>query len=112
MMTRKEALQVLGLPENADRESVERAYRRLARRYPPELQPDRFRRIDVAYRHLISLAERLETALQSSTGKDKEVDLDIFRSLPALPDETFEKALCELRTLFVLDILFPPSKKS
>ncbi len=111
-LTRGEALQILGLSQDADAAAVEKAYRRLARRYPPELQPEKFRHIDAAYRFLISPAHRLETALHGYKTHEPKIDPEIFRSVPPLSETTLEKAAQQLRTLFLLDILYPPSKDS
>lgn len=54
--------EILGLPMDASGEAVERAYRRMALRYPPELHPERFSEIHRAYRRLSSLEERLADA--------------------------------------------------
>lgn len=53
---------VLGLPAAATVEEITRAYRKLARRYPPELAPEQFARIHGAYQLLTSLDRRLEAA--------------------------------------------------
>ena len=55
-------LKVLGLPPGADRERIDRAYRTLVRRYPPELNPARFARIRRAYELLCSLERAMEEA--------------------------------------------------
>ncbi len=44
----------LGLEPGASREAITRAYRKLVRRYPPELNPGRFARIRRAYELLCS----------------------------------------------------------
>jgi hypothetical protein len=56
---------VLGVPASATIEEITRAYRKLARRYPPELAPEPFARIHGAYQLLISLERRMEAALSS-----------------------------------------------
>jgi hypothetical protein len=53
---------VLGLPPGASREQIERAYRTLVRRYPPELNPARFARIHQAYERLRSFEHAMEEA--------------------------------------------------
>lgn len=50
---------VLGLAPDASREEINRAYRKLVRRYPPELNPERFARIHRAYELLSSLEQRM-----------------------------------------------------
>jgi curved DNA-binding protein CbpA len=53
---------VLGLLTSATVEEITRAYRKLVRRYPPELAPEQFARIHRAYRLLTSLERRMEAA--------------------------------------------------
>ena len=53
---------VLGVPIAATTEEITRAYRKLARRYPPELAPEQFARIHRAYQVLTSLERRMEAA--------------------------------------------------
>jgi curved DNA-binding protein CbpA len=53
---------VLGLPPAATAEEIAGAYRKLVRRYPPELAPQQFARIHGAYQLLTSPARRLEAA--------------------------------------------------
>jgi len=63
---------ILGLEPGAPRNEITRAYRKLVRRYPPELNPERFARIRRAYELLDSLENRMvevrkdpETALEA-----------------------------------------------
>lgn len=51
---------VLGLPASATAEEALQAYRKLVRRYPPELAPEQFARIHRAYQLLTSLEQRME----------------------------------------------------
>lgn len=51
---------VLGLAPGAGREEIDRAYRTLVRRYPPELNPDRFALIHDAYDQLRSFERTME----------------------------------------------------
>ena len=51
--------EVLGLSRGASPEDVDAAYHRLARRYPPELHPERFSAIHRAYRLLSSFENRM-----------------------------------------------------
>jgi len=51
---------ILGVPANAGAEEIARAYRKLVRRYPPELAPEQFARIHRAYQLLTSLERRME----------------------------------------------------
>jgi curved DNA-binding protein CbpA len=53
---------ILGLPASATVEEITRAYRKLVRRYPPELAPEQFARIHRAYQILTSLERRMEVA--------------------------------------------------
>jgi hypothetical protein len=53
---------VLGLAASATAEEATRAYRKLVRRYPPELAPQQFARIHNAYQLLTSPALRMEAA--------------------------------------------------
>ncbi|MFY9821325.1 MAG: DnaJ domain-containing protein [Thermoanaerobaculia bacterium] len=53
---------VLGLPASAAAEEITRAYRKLVRRYPPELAPLQFARIHRAYQLLTSPERRMELA--------------------------------------------------
>ncbi len=69
----------LGLAPGAGPEEIAAAYRKLVRRYPPELAPDRFAAIHGAYQMLTSPAHRMETA---RTAPEKE--LARLFPLPAL----------------------------
>jgi curved DNA-binding protein CbpA len=71
--------QVLGLEPGAGREDVERAYRRLVRRYPPELHPERFSAIHQAYRHLSSFENRMNEIRRA-----EEPPLDVLFPLPSV----------------------------
>lgn len=50
---------ILGLEPGASGEELTRAYRKLVRRYPPELNPERFARIHRAHELLSSLNHRM-----------------------------------------------------
>jgi hypothetical protein len=52
----------LGLEPGAGGEQIGRAYRALVRRFPPELNPERFARIHRAYELLRSCARGMEEA--------------------------------------------------
>ncbi len=52
----------LGLAPGAGPEEIAAAYRKLVRRYPPELAPDRFAAIHDAYQMVTSPAHRMKTA--------------------------------------------------
>ena len=56
---------VLGLPEDADEQSVRARYLALVKKYPPELDPERFQQIQKAYalaKDPVELAAELLTA--------------------------------------------------
>lgn len=53
---------VLGLAPSATAEEITRAYRKLVRRYPPELALQQFARVHRAYELLTSPALRMEAA--------------------------------------------------
>ena len=53
---------ILGLPASASAEEIVRAYRKLVRRYPPELAPEQFARIHQAYQFLTSPERRMQAA--------------------------------------------------
>ncbi len=57
-------LRVLKLTDSATLEEIESAYRRLVRRYPPELNPRRFAEIHRAYKTLTMLDRTMEEALE------------------------------------------------
>lgn len=57
--------EVLGLVPGAGREEIDRAYRALVRRYPPELNPGRFARIHGAYDRLRSFERAMEEVYRS-----------------------------------------------
>lgn len=52
----------LGLAPGAGAEAIAAAYRKLVRRYPPELAPERFATVHRAYQMLTSPARRMEVA--------------------------------------------------
>ena len=64
-MTMEAPHTILGVPASATMEEITRAYRKLARRYPPELAPEQFARIHRAYQLLTSLELRMEAAQSS-----------------------------------------------
>lgn len=68
----------LGLLPAATAEQIASAYRKLVRRYPPELAPQRFARIHNAYQLLTSPARRMETARTAP-----EETLDLLFPVPA-----------------------------
>jgi curved DNA-binding protein CbpA len=70
---------VLGLPVSAAAEEITRAYRKLVRRYPPELAPQQFARIHRAYHLLTSPELRMEVARTAP-----EETIDQLFPLPAM----------------------------
>ena len=104
-MTREEALRNMNLSSSASREEIEKAYRRLVLRYPPEFHPERFRQIDESYRLLTSLAFLLQELLASSE-KDCEPDRELFRFSPTLPDTILPEALREIKRRCLIDLLW------
>jgi curved DNA-binding protein CbpA len=103
---------VLGLAPGASREEVDRAYRKLVRRYPPELNPDRFARVRGAYELLTSLEHRM-----AEVRKDPEAALEsLFPPPPIqlkpeppppepLEPEDLEPLLAPLRLELLMRIL-------
>jgi curved DNA-binding protein CbpA len=70
---------VLGVPASATAEELARAYRKLVRRYPPELAPQRFARVHRAYQLLTSPERRMEAA---RTAPEEAID-QLFPALQA-----------------------------
>jgi curved DNA-binding protein CbpA len=64
---------VLGLPPDADDESIRRRYLELVRQYSPEHHPERFAAIRAAYESLRDLDTRLRHRLFEA-GKKENVD--------------------------------------
>ncbi len=107
-MTREEALHNLNLPPDADAAAVEKAYQRLARRYPPEFHPDKFRTIDESYRQLTSLPAMIEKLL-APVIEDSKLDPALFAFDPVVPKGSLEEALNEIRTAALAEALWKPS---
>jgi hypothetical protein len=112
-MTREEALKNLNLSPEADSEAIEKAYQRLARRYPPEFQPEKFRIIDESYRQLTSLPEMLDRLL-SPNAAEEHFDPDLLILDPPAPSERLDEAIAEVRAEIVSDFLWrlPASPKN
>ncbi len=106
-MTREDALQNLNLPSDADPEAIEKAYFRLARRYPPEFNPDKFRIIDDSYRQLTSLPAMIEKLLSHSVS-DAKLDPALLAFDPAAPDSSLDQALKEIRKIALTERLWKP----
>jgi curved DNA-binding protein CbpA len=68
---------ILGLEPGAGRDEIARAYRTLVRRFPPELNPGRFARIQHAYDVLRSCERAMEEAHRAP-----EAALDALFPLP------------------------------
>ncbi len=92
---------ILGVPATAGVDEITRAYRKLARRYPPELAPEQFARIHRAYQLLTSLERRMEAVRNAP-----EEALDQLFAAPAVlldpppPPELAERDLEPLLTPF------------
>ncbi len=109
-MTRDQALAILNLPLEASRQDIDAAYRRLVRRYPPEFQPEKFRRVDGAYRFLTSLAARLEVLLtpeRAASGPPGGDAIPIL-TMPPADASLRDKALAEIRKRARLTWLWSP----
>lgn len=102
-MSREEALKNLNLAVSAGREEIEKAYRRLAQRYPPEFHPERFRLIDESYRTLTSLAFFLESALSP---EGREPDRSLFAFAPTLPETALDDAIRQMKRRYLTDALW------
>jgi curved DNA-binding protein CbpA len=102
---------ILGLPASATTEEITRAYRKLARRYPPELAPEQFSRIHRAYQLLTSLELRMEAA----QGSPEETIDQLFAasaalepppaSPPPLTDRDLEPVLAPFRRAVLVRLL-------
>jgi len=112
-MTRDQALTLLNLPPEASREDIDEAYGRLVRRYPPEFQPEKFRRIDMAFRFLTSFAARLESLLSrgsaSCAAPGKEL-IPVF-IVPPAPASLLDAALAETGKAARLTCLWSPPEQ-
>jgi hypothetical protein len=106
-MTKMEALEVLNLTSSASPEDIESAYQRLVRRYPPEFQPDKFRRIDEAYRFLTSFAYQVERLLNPQ--KEKVVFKPELLDFTLEPPAALEEARREVKKHYLLAYLWRPA---
>ncbi len=87
---------VLGLPAMATAEEITRAYRKLVRRYPPELAPQQFARIHRAYQLLTSPERRMEeaqSAPEETIDQFFPVPATILRAAPSPPPLLAERDL-------------------
>ena len=110
-MTMEAPHTVLGVPASATTEEVTRAYRKLARRYPPELAPEQFARIHRAHQLLTSLELRMEAALSAP---EETLDQLFAASAtlapppaapPPLIDQDLEPVLAPFRCALLLRLL-------
>ena len=109
-MTKDQALAILNLPPEASRHDIDAAFSRLVRRYPPEFQPEKFRRIDEAYRFLTSLGARLEVLLtpeKTASGPPGGHAVPTL-TLPPADASLRDKALVEIRRRARLTWLWSP----
>jgi curved DNA-binding protein CbpA len=102
---------ILGIPASATTEEITRAYRKLARRYPPELAPEQFARIHRAYQLLTSLELRMEAA-QSAPEETLDQLFAASAALkpspaapPPLTDRDLEPVLAPFRRALLLRLL-------
>jgi curved DNA-binding protein CbpA len=102
---------ILGVSAAATTEEITRAYRKLARRYPPELAPGQFARVHRAYQLLTSVERRME-----AVRKDPEEALDQLFAAPAslkpppaapppLSEQDLEPVLAPFRRALLLRLL-------
>jgi curved DNA-binding protein CbpA len=93
---------VLGLALGAGREQIDRAYRTLVRRYPPELNPERFALIHDAYDRLRSFERTME-----EVRKIPEAGLDSLFPVPRMTLRPFEPTSEPLRLQDLEPLLRP-----
>ncbi len=112
MTTTSDPYAVLGLEPGADDEELERRYRRLVRRYPPELSPQRFAEIQAAYDQLRSLESQLRAAMGdieraiSQLYPPPEVRLKELPQAPSPPEpQGWEAPLRPLREAAIREVL-------
>jgi hypothetical protein len=104
-VTREEAMQNLNLAMDASAETVEEAYRRLVRRYPPEFHPEKFRSIDDSYRQLTSLPALIERLL-TPIGREAKVEEDLLCFAPSVSASRLDEGIREIRTLALAQALW------
>jgi len=107
-MTKERSFEVLGLSRSATRDEIEEAYKRLVRRYPPEFQPEKFRKIDEAYRFLTSLPYLLERLLSPAMEKEN-INTNLFVFPLSPPSPFLEEAMTEIRKGLRMTYLWPSS---
>jgi len=99
---------VLGLPAAASAEEVTHAYRKLVRRYPPELAPEQFARIHRAYQLLTSPERRMQavrTAPEEALDQLFPVPKASLKPPPQSPPPLSEQDLEPLLAAFRRDLL-------
>jgi len=104
-MTREQALMNLNLSPSAAREEIEKAYQKLVRRYPPEFNPEKFRQIDESYRFLTSLPFMLDKLLSPAV-EQAQPEPTQFSFSPSIPEDCKERALREIRKLYLYSYLW------
>lgn len=91
---RKNNLKVLGLEEDADKEEIKRAYRKLAKKYHPDLNPGKldakedFIKLQNAYDHL-KIPSAIPVKKTTRTQKSSSGFESIFRSIERMRDLFF-----------------------
>jgi hypothetical protein len=108
-MNAKEALERLSLDEQATPETIEKTYRKLINRYPPEFQPEKFRRIDEAYRFLTSYPRMVEM-LFAPTSVERTPDMNIFRFEVKDSASLLEAGMREIKRRERIDFLWEKDK--
>ena len=103
-MTKKESLEKLKLSPSATTGDMEKAYKRLVRRYPPEFHPEKFREVDEAYRFLTSLPYLLESLLSPEIEKT-DIDPKLFE-FSLSPPSSLEEALTDIEKQFRMNYLW------
>ncbi len=92
------AVKILGLDREASPEAMEKAYRKLINRYPPEFHPDKFRQVDEAYRYLTSYPKRIASLFAPDTTRNS-VDLSLFAYSAEGKGELPDAGIAEVRRL-------------
>ncbi|MGB5969118.1 MAG: DnaJ domain-containing protein [Spirulinaceae cyanobacterium] len=121
-MTLANCYNLLGLKSGANSEQVKSAYRRLARHYHPDINPDnqeaqaKFIQLTDAYKHLLKTLERQETSRNTSSPakpqprpcnfvpklstQDQKLKWDFYKSLQQLLQEgKFARAITLVEAL-------------
>lgn len=109
-MNAQDALERLNLDEQATPETIEKTYRKLINRYPPEFHPEKFRRIDEAYRFLTSYPRMVEM-LFAPKSVERALDMSLFRFEMYDDVSLLESAMQEVRRRERLDFLWEKSRE-